>query len=708
MKPSELDATAQTPVPPPPVRAKGFDPQHFVVGVLLPRLKPYAIPLLISSILAYFATRAILHDAGQPGMPLDDSYIHFVYARRFAEGRPFTFGLGDGFSSGATSFLWPLVLSPFYLFGFRGLSLVYVVWVLGTLLHAAVAVETKRLAEGIAGKAAGVGAAAMSLFFGAFAWFAWSGMETVGLAWAMTRTIRMSSDLAETPAADRTTAQLRNLGVMAAIAALVRPEGGAIALVAAIAILVFNRKGLAQKEAIKARLPAFFPLAAIAWVPIVNLLTVGHTRSTTTMVKWAVGNPYFPPERLSNFVRGNMGMLVEDLLSGGPYTAIFVPEYTHYVLFGGSVSLIVLAILDRKFARGLFIAALVLGTLIPCTFITILWNRVRYIWPFAPGWFVLVACLGAALGRLFAKLYKETSFVPALVTGIYAGALATKLGWSIADLANSSRAITEQQVKLGVWAEENLPKDALIGLNDTGAIAYFSERRTFDVVGLTTEGEAQYWVAGSGSRYEHYENLGPSKLPTHFIVYPQWFGLPSVLGPELYEATVLNQSILGGATKVVYEADWSVLGRGDRPTLRDRPAATIVDVLDVSDLESEKAHGYRLFYSTELDNLVTTQWNEDGNDVTDGGRLKRSADEFELDFTGTTTPTIVARLSAPAEVRLLLKLDGAPVSNIEVPATGWAEVEVALPRGTTGKHQIRIEAPSAEIFGSMHYWLFSE
>ena len=46
--------------------------------------------------------------------------------------------------------------------------------------------------------------------------------------------------------------------------------------------------------------------------------------------------------------------------------------------------------------------------------------------------------------------------------------------------------------------------------------------RVFDVVGLTTPREAQYWVAGAGSRFEHYEQLDRADLPTHFIVYPGW------------------------------------------------------------------------------------------------------------------------------------------------------------------------------------------
>ena len=42
---------------------------------------------------------------------------------------------------------------------------------------------------------------------------------------------------------------------------------------------------------------------------------------------------------------------------------------------------------------------------------------------------------------------------------------------------------TGSKSALGRWAKDALPEDARIGLNDTGAIAYFGDRRTFDIVG---------------------------------------------------------------------------------------------------------------------------------------------------------------------------------------------------------------------------------
>ncbi len=684
------------------------------------RTKPYLPALVVSAVLAYLAIRNILEDAGRPAMPLDDSFIHLVYARRFGEGAPFTFSPDGGFSTGATSFLWPLALAPFWIVGFRGLSLVWAAWLLGTLLHAALAVETKRLAEPLVGRAAAIGAAAMSLLFGAFAWFAWSGMETIALAWIMTRTARVTSELCETAPHARSRRIALGVALAGAACPLIRPEGGLLALVAALGLLVFapaasERFGRVG-GALIARLYALIPVAGVAIVPLLNMALTGHGRSNTAIVKWAIGNPYYQGERLYDFVGGNIKMLLTELLSGGPFTAIFLPEQTHWVLLAGLVALPLSAWRTRRVPRALTVLALVLGTLIPCTFITILWNRVRYIWPFAPGWFVLVACLGAEIQALASRRWKSVDFLAPLVTGLFAGALASKLTWSLNDLANSARAIDAQQVRLGMWAEEHLPKDARIGVNDTGAIAYFSERATFDVVGLTTEGEAKYWVAGSGSRYEHYERMPREKLPTHFIVYPGWMGIQSVLGERLFEATVTNQSILGGATKVAYVADWSVLGRGSQP-ITPQPTALLVAELDVSDLESEAERRYAVGTGTnENDNTVGTFFDQDGNEVCDGGRHRRVLDRFWVDLAPGKSARMVARLSAPGAVKIDVSASGETIGHIEVPMTSWSEQSIEIPRDATGpntKIELRVagwadsEAPEeAPSFGSLHYWFY--
>lgn len=287
---------------------------------------------------------------------------------------------------------------------------------------------------------------------------------------------------------------------------------------------------------------------------------------------------------------------------------------------------------------------------------------------------------------------------------MFAGGLITKLPWSLSDLATSARAIDQQQVKLGLWAREHLPNDARIGVNDTGAIAYLSERTTFDVVGLTTESEAQYWVAGAGSRYEHYEKLGPARLPSHFIVYREWFGCPSLLGEELFSATVTDQSILGGATKTVYAADYSVFGRAERPL--SQPFATLIDEVDVSDLESEAAHAFWLGSTHSQENLAFSDFVERQGSVTDGGRNNRSEDRMVLKGSGSSSLRLVARFVVEEPTTLTVLIDNASVGQLLASPGGFSEA--SLPIGVSdGPMSVTVRAADAR-FASLHYWLVTD
>ncbi len=685
-----------------------------LIGTVLRRRRPYVIPLALSSVLAVIAIHAILQRAGRPALPLDDSFIHLQFARRIAEGHPMTFNEGGGFSSGATSFLWPLLLAPFHLIGVRGLSLVYVAWAYGTVFHAGVMVETARLTEPLAGRAAAVAAGAMCLLFGAFAWFAWSGMETIAFTWALVRTTRVASEWLETKEIDRTLGGALGLALIGLAAPLLRPEGGLAALGASFALLVAGpdiADGIQRPwlRGVARRLPALIPLIGVSLVPILNLAFTGHARSTTAMVKWYVGNPYVQGDRLLQAIFNNVRMLLTELLSGGPYTAIFLPEGAHYLFGAGFLAMLVSVFRRRTTARSLAVLLLVLGTLIPCTFSTILWNRVRYIWPYAPGWFVLVACLGKELGDLVERVAKGAEHLAPVLPAIFAGALGAKLSWTLTDLATSARAIDHQQVTLGMWASDHLPKDARIGVNDTGAIAYFSGRKTFDVVGLTTESEARYWVGGTGSRYEHYERMPRADLPTHFIVYPQWFAIDSILGDELNRATVTDQSILGGVTKIAYEARYDIFGRASLPTTLQHKEPVLAEV-DVADLDSEQEHRFAVGTSSETEDQVFTTSDDEGRELVDGGRTRRLVDRFWVDLDAGHVARMAIRVGAEKPLSLSVRADDIEIGHVDVPSGPWSEVEIAIPAERAGPATgIRVESTDPALpFTSMHYWFFTK
>lgn len=683
------------------------------------RLGPYGPALAVSLLVGLICARAILDRAGEPGAPLDDSFIHLQYARRLAEGHFFSYVPGEGYTTGATSFLWPILLAPFHALGLHGTSLLYAAWLLGGIAHTGVAVEVFRLADRLAGRPAAVGAGAMSLLCGAFAWFAWSGMETMPFAWATLRAARASAAYCEPPRG-RPAPQVRELVALGFIGPLLRPEGALCSLMAAAAIGLGPR-GERQNLARRAR--ALLPLGGPLVVPLLHLALAGHATSSTTMVKWLLANPAYDGAQIWAAVEGNLHLFFTNILDGGEWTAVFLPEHFAKPLLLGAIALPFAGARRRLPIHAATVALVALGALASCTYLSFLWNRVRYVWPFAGAWFVLLACFAREAGDLARLARPRLTFVTPLLAGALAGALAMRLPWSIQDLSQSARAITRQQVVLARWAKDHLPADARVGVNDTGAIAYLSGLRTFDVVGLTTEGEARYWVAGAGSRFEHYEALPPSRLPTHFIVYPHWMACPPVLGKELTSATVVDQAILGGQTMVAYAARYDALGSGALPVPKPE-GLTLVDELDVADLASEQAHGYDARGAEDQDNQVAMVRVDPGGEgvargatVADGGRYNRTIDRFEARLPEGRPLQMILRVGAEEATEIVIAEGGSEVSRVTIAPGTWVERAVDLPaegaaRGSTmitvrvagdrGEH-----AEGAARFQSFHYWFYA-
>jgi hypothetical protein len=685
-------------------------------GDLVRRARAWAVPLLASGALGVIAIRGILAAAGGPAAPLDDSFIHLQFARGLAGGHPFEYVAGEGYASGATSVLWPLLLAPFHLFGLRDVSLLWAAWLLGTVAHAGTALEAHRLTRRLAGEAAAIGAGAMCALFGAFAWFAWSGMETVALAWLLLWTARAAAARCEPERGGEPTST-RELVALGILAPLIRPEGAVASLVAVVALLHGARSRPVRSSAI-----AFAPLVGPLVGPLLNLAFTGHATSSTAQVKWMIGNPYYHLDTLAAATLANARLLVTSIMDGGDWTVLFLPEHASVPVLLGAIALPIAAHRRRVPWHGLFTAAVALATLLPCTYGTFLWNRLRYVWPFAGSWMVLAACFTREAGDLVRLLWpRATAITPLLAGGLVAG-LGLRLPWALRDLAQSASAIARQQVALGRWAHDTLPATARIGVNDTGAIAYLSGRATFDVVGLTTEGEARYWVGGAGSRFEHYERMPAARRPSHFIVYPQWMACPPVLGRPLHEATVLDQTILGGTTMVAYEARWDLLGSGALPAAPPAGLA-LADEVDVADLESEAGHGYAIGDGWDTDDIVMTQevpgsavdpdTTPPTRIIADGGRVRRAADAFRVRLPATARRELWVRLSAEEPLDLVIRAGGREIGALSLDGDpGWVERGVPLPADLqAGDADVTITARAREAgvdgrFGAFHYWVF--
>jgi hypothetical protein len=670
-------------------------------------------PLTVAvCLLAAVTIRAVLAKVGHAAATLDDAYIHYQYARALAEGHPMRYQAGEPVSSGATSALWPLLLAPFWMLGARGDAIVWAAWGLSFVALGALAWESAKLTEKLAGRAAAGGAAAMIVAFGGLLWCAASGMEVVPFAWAIARASRRACEWQEScqdrgragEPAEQSPARAAELVALSWAAALFRPEGAVTALFVATVLAAFPRRNALRERAI-----ALAAAAAAVAVPMLLWALTGSARSNTAIVKLLPGNPYYAGGALVSMVREQARLLVVTLLNGENWSAEFLPHGGMPVAIAGLLAVVVCGWRRQALWRAAAVLLIALTMFAPCFYVTFLWNRLRYLWPFAPGWLIGLACLASVAGDLAACVRVRWRVVTPLACGVFVGLFASKLEWVIDDVAQSASGIERQQVALGKWVQASLPLGVRIGVNDTGAIAYFGERRTFDVVGLTTDGEGPHWVAGVASRFEHYERLqrtAPSTLPTHFIVYPEWMALPMVLGESLHEATVTDSTILGGKTMRAYVADWSRLGSGEHPWTAGLGPA--VDALDVADLVSEGAHDYELLGAHDHEQTVRESQAPDGAEVIDGGRTHRTIERFVVHLPAGAPARCIVRLSGNDGTRVRILANGSPVGLFETTSEDdWVERTFDVPAGiAAARTLVELRTAGGEV-ETYHYWCTS-
>ncbi len=655
------------------------------------------VPLVFATaLLARASIRAVCAKLGHPGAALDDAYIHFQYARAIAEGHPFRFQAGEPISTGATSFAWPALLSVPYALGAHGNSIVWAAWFFSFLALGALAYDVHALTLPLAGRGAAIGAGAMTLAFGGLVWGAASGMEVVPFAWVLAHAMRRGSEWYE-DSAKRTRREQYALFALALFAPLMRPEGAIVSLALCAAVAIRPRTPGATGRA-----TALVFVVAAAAPNLALLALTGHPTASTAQVKLLVGNPYFA---MPDAALANARTLVGTILDGEIWSAEFLPRGGAPLAFAGLAALLWRGRVAKREFRAITVLVLALAMFVPCLYVTFLWNRLRYLWPFAPGWFIGLACLARAAGGLVGRMDARAGVATTtLVAGASAGALLMRLDVVVDDVAQSASGIDRQQAALGRWAKENLPHSARIGVNDTGAIAYFGDRRTFDIVGLTTPSEGKYWVAGPGSRLEHYERLhasSPSSLPTHFIVYPSWMACDAVLGALLHEAVVTDSSILGDQIMRVHEARWDHLGTGERPWTTEQ---RIEDSVDVADLESEAAHAYELLGARDGEQIAEQDTSPDGAIVVDGGRSRRGRERFEMRFPAGRAAHGVGRIRPDQHLVLHVLVEHHEVLAQPIDAGGWTEIAFDVP-AELARDRTAIEVIAVgSTFTSFHWW----
>ncbi len=661
-----------------------------------PRAKPYALAGLLAIVavgIAWAFALTVLRVTRPMGLPLDDSYIYLTYAKQFGRGEPFTYFSGGGYSAGSTSVLWPMLLAPFWTLGARGHALVWVSYVLCTVLYAITAIGVWRVVRQISGELAGMLGALALLGIAPFAWTSLSGME---VAFASVLLLAMILLLRQQAA---TGPPSKRLALCLAALSLSRPEATMLVL-AVIGLAVFGRLRRAPRgRPWRAALWWLAPLLApLAWL-IANKLIAGNLFPNTGVAKSYFYLPGFDWSYWTSTVWDTSWKMLRGLFWDASSPLVW-PKLVALAWLVGAVRVMLWARRERRMLTGLLVVGSPFVMLLAVVASSGLWSfqNYRYIAPVFPLLMIpvgiaLAPCRGEA--RWVTVALAETVAMLAIAMNVASGvplvgvviaclvapfAALTWARWihravtcsllagfayaAVPGLVGDARLFAQgaldtntQVVVVGTYLHDKLP-GASVMFHDAGAIAYYGDGRVYDMLGLVTNHQAGIANHGPGARFEFLERLPVERRPTHFAYYPTWLGTTDLYGDVLLNTPLRprvkglkKRSLVGDTDMQVIVASFDHVGTGEQP-LSAHPGWRVVDRLDIADLASERAHRWTGALGQRKTLDPTARWSLLGREVgehglvLDGGRTIRGGPALRPSerFTISLDPTRPARL----------------------------------------------------------------
>lgn len=538
-------------------------------------------------------------------VPLDDAYIYAQYARNFAHGELFAWSPGEGYTRGATSPLYPLLLAPGWLIGFRDhwIMLWAALLNMAGFIIAALAVHdvlSSRTSKGFAFFGVGI-----FITCGPALWNVASGMEAglaMGAAAWMAREFLIAWEA-------RATRDLWRFVTAVAIVCALRPE--ALATCGALSgVLLFapGRKDFARRAGILA-----LGAAPIAVYFLLNKIMTEEFLTASMLTKSIWGDPAILDhgQRFFDNVAGLSNVAIQVFL-GDEFE---LARATMFVMVAGLLGIVLCG--DRRVSGfGWFMLALVIQVLFLCGQRNPLGvPHARYLAPWLPIAASLLALGVCGWARAIRQLASESSFEerikPALrfaepisVAVCALGLLSSQLSiarQTMVDFAYESRALQTNQIAVGHYiAELNRTAPNTVGrmmTHDAGALMYFAGVQGFDAHGLCMEmpgyplHTAQY--EGTFAPWEGLEAMWPGDaLPDVACVFAEGWGKPPWTAEELFrpeDLGIMSHSRLMQHIRA-YRFPKELVGSAHTLTDAESGGWRIVDRMDFADLNSESAH----------------------------------------------------------------------------------------------------------------------
>lgn len=506
-----------------------------------PRL-PLRLLLLLAGLVAclrYFLAE-IARLKGGLGFPLDDSWIHLQFARNLAHGAGLSYNPG-AFVTGSTAPLWTALLAVLFLL--PGSVLVWTK-LLGVLLYLAGIDATWRLSREL-GLGEGLSALASGLTL-ATSWLVWSALSGMEIPlfillslWGMILHLRERADPGRPPL---------SLAVLA-VAVLARPEGVLLLLLAFLdRLLVF---GEGSRPSIRALLTGA-GLAACALAG--SFLFYG----------WAGGSVL--PTTYAAKGGGEVRHLLPDFHYLSNVLGLFFRPQPWATLLAAGGAATLAGRLGTPRDRGLLPALWLFGMPLAYSLLTpgptkMLGNFGRYYFPLFPVLIVLAVLALEPLTRLALVRPLRIALGALGAAVLLAPTLAVLIqgeGFYVLNVAN----VQESDVAIAGWLATHVPPDAVLAVNDIGAIKYLLPNRIVDLASIATPEigrEVSHAVAAGTSWPDAMMAAVERRHPDYVVIFPSWF--PTLAHDPrfraIYTLPIQHNATMGGNEIVVYATPWT-------------------------------------------------------------------------------------------------------------------------------------------------------
>jgi len=529
--------------------------------------------------------------------PLDDGWIHMVYARSFAEHAQFWYNPGTP-ESGMTSPLWAMTVgSVWAVAGGFGLGMVATAKLLGIVFAIAAGWLSMNIVWQLTRqRRLGVLAGVLVAIEPSFAFSAVSGMEVQLFSLISLAAVWMFLQ-----------GRLRTTGLLFALMVLARPEGYVIfgiAVMIAVARRMWQRDRLelVNNEDVREMIALIGPTLLVGGIWAAYNYTVNGS-------PWP--NTYLAKNReLGLLPLGNILHVMQGYYHHLSFFAgIAFPVSMGAVVVGGiwvlrvysfaGAPLVLLPVgmtyaVSRSFPLTSeawnFFTRRYLDAVIPILIILMVIGFLR-IWRKFHEWRETRAPIDQREAHIF-TFGLNIVFVAAVVLPL----IALPGNWQrlSGDYSWNSKNVHDIDVGMALWIKDNIPADARIGVGDAGAMRFFGERYTYDLVGLNT----------SEAIGRPYLEFAEENKIDYLFVFRDIYVESWQFAKPIHSIQVDRNTILGGSQMRAYEADYEteiVYRDATSPANEDllKRDVAVIDIVDPGNGSSiaqysESAHAYKL------------------------------------------------------------------------------------------------------------------